>query len=67
MWKEHKATKLGLGLKKYNENKIEYIYVDNLNQLQQGLCYLYAQEKAGNDNFHNEKMGVINFITEQLK
>ena len=26
MWKEHKATKLGLGLKKYNENKIEYIY-----------------------------------------
>jgi hypothetical protein len=67
MWKELKATKLGLGLKKYHENEIEYMYVDNLNQLQQHLYYLYAQEKAGNDNFHNEKMGVINFISEQLK
>jgi hypothetical protein len=51
---------------KYHENPIEYKYINNLNQLQERLYYLYAQEKAGN-NFHNEKMGVIKFIIEQLE
>jgi hypothetical protein len=42
MWKELKENKSGSGLKKYHEDPIEYIYIDNLNQLQQRLYYLYA-------------------------
>ena len=64
IWKEIKTPKSGSGFKKYQENPIEYQY-DNIKQLQERLYYLYAQEKAGNDNFHNEKMGVINFIIRQ--
>jgi hypothetical protein len=67
IWKEIKPTKSGFGLIKYHEGPIEYKYIDNLNQLQQRLYYIYAQEKAGNDNFHNEKMRIINFISKQLE
>jgi len=28
---------------------------------------IYAEEKAGNNNFHNEKMGTVNFFTKQLE
>ena len=35
--------------------------------LLQRLYFIYAEEKASNNNFHNEKMGVINFLTEQLE
>jgi len=54
IWKEIKPPKSGFGLMKYNENPIENKYSDNLNQLQERLCYLYAQEEAGN-NVQNEK------------
>jgi hypothetical protein len=67
IWKEIKSTKSGTGLIKYHEEPIEYKYIDNLNQLQQRLYYIYAQEKAGNNNFHNEKLGNINFINDQLE
>jgi hypothetical protein len=67
IWKEIKPPKLGAGLLKYHERPIEYKYISNLKQLQERLYYLYAQEKAGNNNFHNKKMGVIKFITEQLE
>jgi len=52
IWKEIKPTKSAYGLIKYNESPIECKYIHNLNQLQQCLYYLYAQEKAGNNNFH---------------
>jgi len=42
-------------------------YINNLNQSQQHLYYLYAQGKFGSNNFPNEKMSFINFITEQLE
>jgi hypothetical protein len=67
IWKEIKPSKSWSGLIKYHENPIEYRYINNLKQLKQRLYYLYAQEKAGNNHFHNKKMGIINFISEQLE
>ena len=67
IWKEIKPPKSGSGFLNYHENPTEYKYIDNLTQLQERLYYLYAQEKAGNDNFHNKKMLVIKVIIDQLK
>jgi len=55
---------------KYNENPVENKYIGNredLNELEQRVDYLYVQEKAGNNNFHNEKLGILHFISEQLE
>jgi hypothetical protein len=53
--------------KQYHEGPIGYKYIDDFNQLLQRLYFIYAEEKAGNNNFHNEKMGVVNFFTEKLE
>ena len=60
IWKETKTTpKTGSGLTKgYHEKPIEYRYVNSFNQLMQRLYFLHAEEKAGNNNFHNEKIGL---------
>jgi len=68
IWKDR--MKKGSGILKYNENPVEYKYIgngDDLNELKQRVDYLYAQEKAGNNNFHNEKLGILHFISEQLE
>jgi len=31
------------------------------------LYYIYAHEKAGNNNFHNERIGTIKFINDKLE
>jgi hypothetical protein len=66
IWNLGTSVRLGRGLIKYSNDPIEYKYIDNLNQLQQRLYYIYAQEKAGNNNFHNEKMGIKKVINDQL-
>jgi hypothetical protein len=55
IWKEIKTPKSGSGFKKYHEKPIKYQYISNISQLQDRLYFLYAQEKAGNNNFHNKK------------
>jgi len=69
IWKD--CMKRGSGILKYNENPVEYKYIGNgkdLNELKQCVDYLYdAQEKAGNNNFHNEKLGILRFISEQIE
>ena len=68
IWKEVRTPKVGSGItKKYHKGSVEYKYFDNLNQLMQHLYFINAEEKAGNSNFRNEKMGIINFFTEQLE
>jgi hypothetical protein len=76
IWKEtnttpkstKKSPKFGSGMtKKYHEGPVEYKYIENLNKLTQRLYFIYAEEQAGNNNFHNEKMAIINFFTEQLE
>ena len=70
IWKEIKpatSPKSGSGVIKYNENPIEYKYIYNLNQLLKRLYFIYAEEKAGNNSYHNEKTGIINFFTNNLE
>lgn len=66
IWDEIKSKK-GSGLAKYNENPIEYKYIGKINQLIERLQYLQAQEFAGNNNFHNEKLGVVKFVSGILE
>lgn len=58
---------IGKGILKYEDKMIEYKYITNLSELMKRLQYLYAQEQAGNNNFHNEKLGIINFIKNSLE
>lgn len=70
--KRRASTTLGSGLtvsrlKQYRENNIEYKYIDNLNELLKRLTYIASQEDAGNNNFHNEKLGVLYFINKEME
>jgi hypothetical protein len=58
---------MGSGLTKYHEGPIEYKYIYNRDQLLQRLYFIYAEEKAGNNNFHNEKMCILRFGSDQLE
>jgi hypothetical protein len=31
------------------------------------LYFVYVEEKADNNNYHNDKMSIINFFTERLE
>lgn len=66
IWDEIKNKK-GSGLAKYNENPIEYKYVNSFKDLFDRLQYLQAQELAGNNNFHNEKLSVVRFVNDYLE
>lgn len=57
----------GSGLIHYSDNQVEYKYVRNLNELMNRLCYMRSQEEAGNNNFHNEKLGIVRFFTSELE
>lgn len=70
IWKEmHEKnnTSTGSGILEYNDKNVEYKYVDNLTSLISRLHYIYGQENAGNNNFHNEKLGIFKFFTNQLE
>lgn len=43
------------GIRKYNENAVQNKYIDNLNKLFNTMNYIYAQEKAGHNNFISVK------------
>ncbi|KAE9522121.1 hypothetical protein AGLY_017465 [Aphis glycines] len=59
--------KEGSGLKKYSEDQIEYKYIYNLNELLKRLYFIASEEKAGNNNFDNEKLGVVHFFSTELE
>lgn len=65
IWKNRNKIE-GSGIKKYSENKVEYKYIDDLNELSKRMNYIYAQEKAGNNNFLNEKRAIKDFISNML-
>lgn len=61
------TPKRGEGIKKYSENPVEYKYVENLNELLKRLYFIASEEKAGNNNFYNEKRGILHFFTRELE
>lgn len=73
IWDEHIKTTLtddvfsGSGLKQYNERPPEYKYINNLNELINRLNFIYAEEMAGNNGFHNEKLSVVKFIHDRME
>lgn len=66
LW-EHITKKQGSGLKKYSETPVEYKYIENLNELLKRLYFIASEEKAGNNNFYNEKQGILHFFTRELE
>lgn len=60
-------TVSGSGLKEYNSNAIEYKYINSMNKLIDRLRFLQAEEDAGNNNFNNEKLSVVKFISDRLE
>lgn len=68
IWKEITENKVheGSGLINYTENPIQYKYINNLNELLKRLYFIAAEEAAGNNNFHNEKLAVINFVNKEM-
>lgn len=67
IWDESIKGNTGSGLKKYNEQPMEYKYISNLSELINRLLYIKAQEEAGNNNFHNEKLSVVRFISDRME
>lgn len=57
----------GSGVLEYNDNNIEYKYINNLNELLTRMKYISAQEQAGNNNFRNEKLAILNFFYNKLE
>ncbi|KAJ3661620.1 hypothetical protein Zmor_006008 [Zophobas morio] len=59
-------TKAGSGIV-LNSNPIEYKYIEIISQLLQRLYFILAEEKAGNNSFHNEKLGILKLSMNQMK
>lgn len=61
------SEKEGGGLKKYSEDRIEYKYIHNLSELLKRLYFIASEEKAGHDNFGNEKISIVHFFSSELE
>ena len=67
IWDEYTGKpKIGSGVLNYHDGQIEYRYIDNVKQLIDRLVLIDAEERAGNNNFHNEKVSIVNYISKQL-
>ena len=68
VWDEYAKTISGSGLAVYEKNRpLEYRYINNLHELIRRLNYIYAQETAGNNSFHNEKLSIVKFLGDRLE
>lgn len=59
IWVNQNHTE-GSGLLEYDNKNTEYILLDNLKELLARLHCIHMQEKAGNNHFHNKKVGLLN-------
>ncbi|KAF0711593.1 Parvo coat N domain-containing protein, partial [Aphis craccivora] len=57
----------GGGLKKYTDDHIEYCYINNMKQLTDRLQLIAVEERAGNNNYHNEKLGILQLCKTSLE
>lgn len=49
------------------KNTIECTYINNLNELLKRLYFIAAVEGAENNYFHNGKLGVLRFVSEEME
>jgi hypothetical protein len=61
------SSSSGSGLKRYSDNPIEYKYINSLAELVNRLQFIGSQEEAGNNNFHNEKLSVVQFLHDRME
>jgi len=57
----------GSGLREYNDQPVEYKYVKDFHELMNRLNFIYAEEMAGNNSFHNEKLSIVQFIHDRME
>lgn len=76
LWAEQKkhrtksvtSPKTGMGIiKKYNEKPVEYVWMNDVQELIDRLLVIHGEEKAGNDNFFNEKVSIIKMLTGKFQ
>ncbi|KAE9522940.1 hypothetical protein AGLY_016571, partial [Aphis glycines] len=58
---------IGEGLRQYTDDRIEYRYIDNMKQLTDRLQLIAAEERAGNNNYHNEKIGILHLCKTSME
>ena len=58
--------KTGSGVKLYNTLPKEFVWVDDVRKLVDRLLVIAGEENAGNRNFHNEKVGIMNMMSTKL-
>lgn len=72
MWRDLKPGKgyppmfTGKGLLVDTNNPVEYRYIDDVEKLSDRLRFIQAEEAAGNNNFHNEKLGIVKFLSDEV-
>ena len=59
------TKKSGTGLMKYSENKIDYKYWDDPNELVDRLRLLIGSQQAGNNNHNNEIVSILEELQER--
>lgn len=62
-----KDERSGSGILAYNDSDVEIKYISNLNELLKRIQFIQAEEHAGNNNFRNEKIGILHFFVKQLE
>ncbi|KAF0702614.1 Uncharacterized protein FWK35_00030380, partial [Aphis craccivora] len=73
IWKEINEKKRpitkpkGESLRQYTNDRIEYRYIDNIKQLTDRLQLIAAEERAGNNNYHNEKLGILHLCKTSIE
>lgn len=66
IWDSRKSID-GEGIRKYIPNSnIEYRFIDDFSKLYSLMNYIYAQEKAGHNNFLNEKKAIADLLLNKL-
>ncbi|KAE9532392.1 hypothetical protein AGLY_010015 [Aphis glycines] len=58
---------IGEGLRQYTDDRIEYRYIDNMKQLTDRLQLIAAEERVGNNNYHNEKLGILHLCKTSME
>ena len=58
--------KTGSGIKQYNTLPKEFVWVDDVRKLVDRLLVIAGEENAGNHNFYNEKVGIMDMISTKL-
>lgn len=67
IWNEMKSGKVGSGIKRYTPHiPKEFVWMNDVRKLVDRLLVIAGEEEAGNKNFHNEKVGIMNMITSRL-